>query len=307
MANEWRNLGRVQGDEGPAGEQGPVGPAGPQGETGPQGSQGPQGAQGEQGVQGIPGEGVPDGGTAGQVLRKYGDSDYQTYWADLNDVPTGGTIGDVLKNYGNNHYGWSPESSGGGNVPTPSSVAEGYGIVVKTNNGSAYYDLGGTASIFSARELADPISVQTDLNGHLNFRYNVLKKKDGTFDTLADLLGSVNPRYFVKGSAKVTVKSPIYTGQSLLYVSANGNEVKDTLVGNTTYGDVYIDHNNTNYKESCMKHAFSISSGTLYLTFIMNPDTPVSSAEYRYFKPLLIFEPCEFFVPSGYIPPDIGG
>ncbi len=65
-----------QGEPGPQGEQGIQGPAGP---AGPQGKQGPPGETGTQGPKGDPGDGVPPGGTAGQVLTK---TDGGTEWAD---------------------------------------------------------------------------------------------------------------------------------------------------------------------------------------------------------------------------------
>lgn len=76
-----------RGPAGPAGEQGPVGPQGPQGEQGEQGEQGPAGVgikgdKGDQGLQGDAGEGVPVGGTAGQVLAKASDGDLDTEWVD---------------------------------------------------------------------------------------------------------------------------------------------------------------------------------------------------------------------------------
>ncbi len=58
---------------------------GQQGERGPQGVQGvqgPAGPQGSQGQQGPAGEGVPAGGTAGQVLAKVDGTDYNTEWKD---------------------------------------------------------------------------------------------------------------------------------------------------------------------------------------------------------------------------------
>ena len=58
---------------------------GVQGETGPQG---PQGEQGATGAQGPAGEGVPSGGTAGQVLTKVDGTDYNTEWA----TPSGGSL-----------------------------------------------------------------------------------------------------------------------------------------------------------------------------------------------------------------------
>ena len=57
---------------------GPAGPMGPQGLTGPQGPAGTPGANGQ---------GVPVGGTTGQVLSKIDGTDYNTQWV----TPSGGT------------------------------------------------------------------------------------------------------------------------------------------------------------------------------------------------------------------------
>ena len=88
-----RGIQGVQGEKGETGEAGPqgpkgdTGPQGPAGETGPQGETGPTGPQGMQGIQGPPGpagEGVPAGGTAGQVLTKTASG---TAWQN---APAGG-------------------------------------------------------------------------------------------------------------------------------------------------------------------------------------------------------------------------
>lgn len=55
------------------------GPTGPQGPSGPTGATGPQGS---------PGQGVPTGGTAGQVLTKVDGTNYNTQWA----TPGGGGL-----------------------------------------------------------------------------------------------------------------------------------------------------------------------------------------------------------------------
>ena len=64
--------------------QGPVGPTGPTGATGPAGATGPQGD---------PGQGVPVGGTAGQVLAKATATDYDTEWTDA--AAGGGAVDSV--------------------------------------------------------------------------------------------------------------------------------------------------------------------------------------------------------------------
>jgi len=71
----------LTGPQGPQGIQGPVGPTGPQGATGAQGAQGAQGPQGPAGAQGPPGQGVPTGGSAGQVLTKIDGTNYNTQWS----------------------------------------------------------------------------------------------------------------------------------------------------------------------------------------------------------------------------------
>lgn len=81
---EW--LESLQGEPGP---QGPPGPQGIQGEQGPQGIQGVQGETGAQGQKGDPGEGVPAGGTKGQVLAKASGSDYDTEWVNAGGGGTG--------------------------------------------------------------------------------------------------------------------------------------------------------------------------------------------------------------------------
>jgi len=81
-----------QGPQGEAGATGATGPAGPKGDTGPSGPKGdtgPSGADGADGSDGADGEGVPAGGTTGQVLEKIDGADYNTRWVDL---PGGGGL-----------------------------------------------------------------------------------------------------------------------------------------------------------------------------------------------------------------------
>ena len=78
---------RATGPEGPEGERGP---AGPDGEPGPPGGPGPAG------------EGVPVGGSPGQVLTKATATDFDTAWVDPTgggggaDLPPVGPDGEVL-------------------------------------------------------------------------------------------------------------------------------------------------------------------------------------------------------------------
>lgn len=68
----------AQGAQGPAGEQGPQGSAG---------TAGAKGDPGAAGAKGDTGEGVPTGGTAGQILAKVDATDYNTQWIAAPTTP----------------------------------------------------------------------------------------------------------------------------------------------------------------------------------------------------------------------------
>ena len=70
----------AQGIQGVTGPQGPAGATGATGAQGPQGPQGNNGATGATGATGTAGQGVPTGGTTGQVLTKIDGSNYNTQW-----------------------------------------------------------------------------------------------------------------------------------------------------------------------------------------------------------------------------------
>lgn len=76
---------------GATGAQGPAGADGAPGARGPEGPQGPAGADGAPGEQGPAGPGVAAGGTAGQVLAKKSNADYDTEWVDAS-TPSGSTV-----------------------------------------------------------------------------------------------------------------------------------------------------------------------------------------------------------------------
>ncbi|WP_288484743.1 hypothetical protein [uncultured Novosphingobium sp.] len=80
------------GPQGPKGDKGDTGAAGADGQQGPPGLQGLQGPKGDPGATGTAGtngsngQGVPAGGTAGQILKKVDGTDYNLTWAA---APTG--------------------------------------------------------------------------------------------------------------------------------------------------------------------------------------------------------------------------
>ncbi len=92
----------AQGPTGPAGADGADGAEGPQGPAGPTGPTGATGPAGADGSDGADGQGVPTGGTAGQVLSKIDGTDYNTRWVDdqtglllsaVQDVAVGASLG----------------------------------------------------------------------------------------------------------------------------------------------------------------------------------------------------------------------
>ncbi len=80
---------------GPKGDKGDTGPQGPAGSSGG----GSTGAQGPAGPQGATGQGVPIGGTAGQVLSKIDSTNYNTQWTTL---ATGGDMQKSIYDTDNN-------------------------------------------------------------------------------------------------------------------------------------------------------------------------------------------------------------
>jgi hypothetical protein len=85
------DLGQVKGakgDTGAAGAKGDTGATGATGAKGDKGDRGDKGDKGDKGAAGADGEGVPSGGTAGQVLQKASSTDYDTGWAAVDSAPT---------------------------------------------------------------------------------------------------------------------------------------------------------------------------------------------------------------------------
>lgn len=108
---DWKLLGRVQGEQGPAGETGPqgekgeTGPAGPQGETGATGPEGPQGVQGKQGEtgaegpQGETGATGPEGpqGPQGETGAEGPQGETGPQGEAGPGLPAGGAAGEIIR------------------------------------------------------------------------------------------------------------------------------------------------------------------------------------------------------------------
>ena len=94
---------------GPAGNDGAAGAQGPQGEPGAAGAQGPAGNDGAAGADGAQGQGVPTGGTVGQVLAKIDSTDYNTEWVNQT---SGGPTNEITNTDGNNIWSVSVGTDG---------------------------------------------------------------------------------------------------------------------------------------------------------------------------------------------------
>lgn len=85
-------FGIPRGDKGDKGDTGATGPQGPTGQTGAKGDTGAQGPKGDKGDKGDTGEGVPTGGSTGQVLAKRSGTDYDVYWKNESGGGGGSTV-----------------------------------------------------------------------------------------------------------------------------------------------------------------------------------------------------------------------
>ena len=134
----------TQGVAGPAGPAGAVGPAGAQGPAGPTGLQGvagavgatgpigPAGPTGATGTAGANGQGVPTGGTAGQVLAKVDGTDFNAAWT----TPAGGGAG-ASTQLRANKIGGSGESCPLAVSTTASTVAFN-NVLTSPSNGNSW-------------------------------------------------------------------------------------------------------------------------------------------------------------------------
>ena len=83
----------TSGAQGPAGTSGVAGTSGTSGVAGTSGTSGVAGTSGTSGVagtSGTSGQGIPTGGTSGQVLAKINSTDYNTEWVDQSGGGGGG-------------------------------------------------------------------------------------------------------------------------------------------------------------------------------------------------------------------------
>ena len=203
-----------QGEQGIQGIQGPIGPEGPQGLKGDQGIQGPKGIQGEkgdkgdtgpQGPQGIPGVGIPTGGTAGQILSKNSDADYDTRWID-NTGGSGGT-----SDY--NELINKPITILTGTSDTPITYMDLKNKGLYMLNGNISLPLG----IYAKRR---PVIVNKEVYQHLILITNYVK----TEENIDVILGIYYGDYTFEGSSRVSSFMWVISNESF---DQNSSEIYD--------------------------------------------------------------------------------
>lgn len=112
------------------------------------GFRGPKGDKGDPGQPGggTPGQGVPTGGTANQVLAKVSSTNYDTHWVPAPSVPAGGTTGQVLAKSSGADFaaGWiDPPSGSGSGVPAGGTASQALVKQSSTDGDATWEDLGG--------------------------------------------------------------------------------------------------------------------------------------------------------------------
>lgn len=174
--------------------------------SGTTGPQGPQGIQGIQGVQGDPGEGVPVGGTAGQIIEKIDGTDYNTQWVDLstpssmdfNFVETDNMPFIEMGN-NNNYLTHSVFIFGGtANRGTPTKIT-----VLGNNAGSGKFADVRIRDVTNNQTIAEGLSL-VDYNGGVPDIHNM-----GTISNLSS--GAAKWEFQVRKSATNGNKAEIYS------------------------------------------------------------------------------------------------
>lgn len=188
-----------------------------------------QGEQGEQGEQGPAGEGVPTGGSAGQVLAKSSGSDYDTEWVDPS-TGTGSVTSVGLTMPSAFSVSGSPVTTSG---TLAVSMASGYSI--PTNAKQTSWDNKQDA-------LVSGTNIKTINNQSILGSGNITIQGGGGASSLGDL-------------SDVTISTPS-TGQELIYDGSgwiNGN------VGSLNYMKV------TSAQYASMQQGGTLLNNILYI------------------------------------------
>jgi hypothetical protein len=161
--NSLKGSTGAQGVQGVAGPAGASGAPGAQGAVGPQGAQGIPGAQGPTGPAGANGQGVPAGGSAGQMLTKNTNTDFDTVWQTPSSggnaytlpIATASVVGGVKQGAGVSIAGDGTLSVAGG------SGVRGQSGFLPANNAIQYEAYGDSITAGYNVGVGENFSVQT--------------------------------------------------------------------------------------------------------------------------------------------------
>lgn len=196
---------------------------------------------------------LPTGGTAGQVLTKYGSNDDEIYWADVNQVPstTGASAGDVLT-FNGSSYNWGTPSSGG-----ETFGYETITIDTSTTTGSDLFSQLAVGDILNVRFTTDTISI-SNLTGVL--------VHDITNGTLVSYSPS-NP-FAANGTISKTF-------EILLKVLYKGNNIATTRYGVSNQYYNTVDFGSFTYTSN----SYSIISGSVYTEPVFSNSLEIKISE----------------------------
>ena len=209
------------------------------------GPPGPTGATGPTGAAGVDGEGVPIGGTLGQVLSKIDGIDYNTEWRDTHELPAGGLTGDVITKTTDADYDYDWALSGVGDI-----VWRGYwqtGVLYSDGDIVSHNQSSFVCNIEHTSTLGDEPDKEFDVNPG-GFEWSLLSAGpseeeqgllDGLFDGVVDWIGDI------ENWGYEDVLLALAAGAGLVWI---GSEVVDMFTfddpgdGNSNYnGDaIYI-------------------------------------------------------------------
>ena len=250
---------------------------GPQGATGATGPAGPAGADGTDGVDGADGQGVPLGGTTGQVLSKTSEVDYDTGWTTL-DVSNLTDASNLLdESQRSVYYGKANEAISKGDVVMFGGVQGDHILFVKSNMSATGF----------MPEWIMGVCKQDMIQGDFGYvvEFGVLSGINTSIYTAGDLL-YVDP----VNVGKLTATEPSVPNHSILIaaalnstVSANGalqirvshkpdlDELHGMSISSPSVDDV-LSYNGTNWtnKKTSYKHHQNNAASTWTITHNLN-------------------------------------
>jgi len=214
------------------------------GATGATGATGPQGATGPAGADGADGEGVPVGGTAGQILSKIDGTDYNTEWID-NTGGGGGVfeeVGNVVREsdsaYDNDFVFGSPQLNDDGThdyriIYDKSKGFFGAGRWSSTEVDDANRSLGGAVFGFdniNSGNYSLVSGINNNNSGTNSFIFGSNSSNSGNFSLVCGSLNSNTGTFSFMYTAASTAGNSVNTGDFNFLFGVDIKAVNDKTV-----------------------------------------------------------------------------